>query len=132
MKILIVDDDFISRSKMQKILESFGECEVAENGENAIMAFNMAIQFGAPFDLISLDIEMPDISGIEVLGRIRDIEKESEILKEKQVKVLMVTSYSDEDKVLGSIKAGCNNYIVKPFDKEKVTSKLKSLGFDVG
>ena len=44
---------------------------------------------------------------------------------------MMVTSHSDQENVVASLKAGCNNYIVKPFDKERVFSKIESLGLDI-
>ena len=68
MKILVVDDELVSRKKMQKIMELVGECVVAENGTDAVAAFKEAIENESPFDLISLDIAMPDMSGIEALG----------------------------------------------------------------
>ena len=131
MKILVVDDELVSRKKMQKIMELAGDCVVAENGEEAVKAFKEAIENGAPFDLISLDIAMPDMSGIEALGLIRNFETEKEIQRENLVKIMMVTSHSDQENVVASLKAGCNNYIVKPFDKDRVFSKLQSLGFDI-
>ncbi len=116
---------------MTKIMESIGECEAAESGKEAIVAFKTAWEFDLPFDLILLDIEMPDISGIDVLKKVRDIEKENNIPKEKQVKILMVTSHTEHENVVESIKAGCNNYIVKPFNKEKVVRKLEGLDLKV-
>ncbi len=131
MKILVVDDELVSRKKMHKIMESFGECEAVEKGEEAVIAFTKAWEMGIPFDMMSLDIVMPDMSGIDVLHKVRAIEKEKDLPKQRQIKIMMVTSHSDKDNVMGSMNAGCNNYIVKPFDKERVAKKLKSLGFTV-
>ncbi len=131
MKILVVDDELVSRKKMQKIMESFGECEAVEKGEAAVAAFTEAWEIGIPFDMISLDIVMPDMNGIDVLQKIRAIEKEKDLPKQKQVKIMMVTSHSDKDNVIASMNAGCNNYIVKPFDNERVAEKLESLGFKI-
>ena len=131
MKILVVDDELVSRKKMEKIMEAAGECMVAENGAEAISAFKEAIEKGSPFDLISLDITMPDMSGIEALDAIRSFEEKKDIPRADAVKIMMVTSHSDQDSVVASLKAGCNNYIVKPFDKARVFSKLQALGFDV-
>ena len=127
MKILIVDDELVSRKKMQKIMGNFGECEEVDCGKMAINAFNKAIQFRSPFDLITLDVSMPDMDGTEVLFEIRAIEKGINLPKEKQVKILMVTSHSDKDMIITCIQAGCDDYIVKPFDKETISEKIKKI-----
>jgi two-component system chemotaxis response regulator CheY len=131
MKCLVVDDDGVSLNKMQKIIGEFGDCVLAESGKDAIVEFNHAWDLKLPFELISLDISMPDMSGIDVLMTIRNIEKEKGISKDRQCKVMMVTATADQDVVIGSVKAGCNTYIVKPFDRSRVVEKLKSLGFKV-
>jgi len=81
-----------------------------------------------PFDLITLDVSMPEMDGTEVLYIIREIEKTMKIPKENQVKILMVTSHSDKDTVIASVQAGCDDYIVKPFDREVIINKLKKIG----
>lgn len=131
MKILVVDDELVSRKKILRIMQSFGECEAVEKGADAVVAFTEAWDAGMPFDMISLDIVMPDMSGIDVLNSIREIEKEKGLPKKNQVKIMMVTSHSDKDNVIASMKAGCNNYIVKPFDRERVARKMESLGFNI-
>ncbi|MCP4673204.1 MAG: response regulator, partial [Desulfobacula sp.] len=127
MKTLIVDDDFVSRTKMHTIMESFGECEAVENGPDAIESFKEALAKGMLFDLITLDIAMPDMDGTEVLFNIRKIETEKNIPKQKQVKILMVTSHSDKDNYITCLQAGCNDYIVKPFDLESISKKLEEI-----
>lgn len=132
MRILVVDDDMVSRKKMEKILQEFGDCFLAECGLDAIAVFKEAWSRDIPFDLILLDIGMPDISGIDVLKQIRQIESEKAITKDKASRVMMVTSHADQDMVVGSMQAGCNNYIVKPFERERVVEKLEDLGFNIG
>jgi two-component system, chemotaxis family, chemotaxis protein CheY len=129
MKALVVDDEIVSRKKMIKILGKYGECEEAENGEEAIEKFSVnTIDGNDPFDVITLDISMPDMSGIAVLERIRNIEKEKSVSKEKQVKILMVTSKSDKEVVRSSIEGGCNDYIIKPFNNQSIQIKLERVG----
>jgi len=129
MKLLIVDDDPVSRILMTKYYCEFGDCVVSISGKEALIELKYAYDKGAPFDLISLDINLSDMSGIDVLKTIREIEKNKGIKNEKMAKVIMVTSHSDQDFVISSVKAGCNNYIVKPFDRECVKEKMKALGF---
>ena len=127
MKTLIVDDEFVSRAKMQAIMETFGECVDADNGPDAIVLFNEALDSDHPFDLITLDIAMPEMDGIEVLFNLREIEKKRCTQDKNQVKILMVTAQSDKDYIVTCLQAGCNNYVVKPFDLDIVSQKLKQI-----
>lgn len=127
MKFLIVDDEFASRKKMEKIMSAFGDCISAEDGKSAMDAFRAALQNKEYFDLIFLDISMPYVSGIEVLSKIRDLEKRKSVPKEKQAKVLMITSYSDKESVITSMQAGCDGYMIKPFDIDMIFEKIKKL-----
>jgi two-component system chemotaxis response regulator CheY len=129
MKILVVDDELVSRKKMQIIMSSFGECVAVESGDAAIGAFEKAWENWAPFDLIALDISMPDMDGTEVLSEIREKEKNKNIPKERRVKVMMVTSHSDKDTIITCIQAGCDAYIAKPFDRETIMKKFEELQF---
>ena len=129
MRIMIVDDDLVSRTKMEAILKTFGTVETVGGGGVALEAFRKAWVAWQPFDLISLDISMPDMNGAEVLKQIRAVEKEKGIDEDKRVKVMMVTGTADRDTVTTCKQHGCNDYVVKPFTKEVVTAKLRSMGF---
>ncbi len=129
MKSLVVDDEVVSRKKMIKILGKYGVCEEAENGEQAIEKFSInAVDGTDPYDVITLDISMPDMSGLTVLTRIRAIEKEKAIPKENQVKILMVTVKSEKETVRLSIEGGCDDYIIKPFNNQSMQIKLERAG----
>jgi two-component system chemotaxis response regulator CheY len=71
MKILVVDDEMVSREKMKMIMSHFGECEAVENGADAVEKFVGAWNSWSPYDLIALDVQMPEMNGVEVLNRIR-------------------------------------------------------------
>lgn len=129
MKSLVVDDEVVSRKKMIKVLRKYGECEEAENGTEAIEKFSInAVDGTEPFDVITLDISMPDMSGLDVLTRIRKMETDKSILKENQVKILMVTAKSEKEIVRLSIEGGCNDYIIKPFNNQSMQIKLERVG----
>ncbi|MEI7637834.1 MAG: HDOD domain-containing protein [Syntrophus sp. (in: bacteria)] len=128
MKILVVDDELVNRKKMEKILASLGECVAVDCGEEALKAVETAIEKGEPFDLVTLDVLMPKMEGTEVLYEIRNIEKQRNIPKENRVKVIMVTSQSDKDTVITCMQAGCDSYIVKPFDRTIMAKRLGELG----
>ncbi|SDB03074.1 two-component system, chemotaxis family, response regulator CheY [Desulfonatronum thiosulfatophilum] len=127
MKILVVDDELVSRKKMQVIMENFGECMAVESGPMGLDAFADAISKGKPYDLVTLDVAMPDMDGTEVLFFIRELEKEHGIRRKKGVKAIMVTALADKNTVITSIQAGCDAYVVKPFDKYTILEKMKQL-----
>jgi two-component system chemotaxis response regulator CheY len=68
MKILIVDDEFVSRTKLKLIMENYGQCEAVEHGKDAIAIFHHAHFINEPFNLIMLDINLPEMNGIMVLS----------------------------------------------------------------
>ena len=127
MRILVVDDDFVCRKKMEVIMLNFGLCDIARNGEEALDTFRQAYELNEPYDVIALDISMPDIDGFTVLTRIREIEDHMNIDSNDRVKVIMVTSKADKETVLASISTGCNDYIIKPVNWKVMFSKLVKL-----
>jgi HD-like signal output (HDOD) protein/ActR/RegA family two-component response regulator len=132
MKILVVDDELVSRKKMQAIMDGLGECEAVENGNDAVQAFTGAWDRNDPFDLITLDIIMPEMDGTKVLSLIRQIEEERKIPRDRRAKIFMVTSLSEKDTIISCVQTGCDDFIIKPFSQDTVSKKLMSRGFRLG
>lgn len=128
MKILVVDDELVSREKMKRIMSSIGECDEASGGLSALDAFQKASEEGSRYHLITLDISMPEMDGTEVLGRIREMERDSGTATGDGVKIIMVTASSEKDTIISCIRSGCNDYIMKPFSTDTVTKKLRDNG----
>ncbi len=128
MKILIVDDERVSRKKMEKIMQRYGACHAVDRGTAAIKAYTEGLLGDEPFGVVTLDVLMPDMDGPEVLAMIRSVERKNGIPRGERAKILMVTSHSDQATVMASIEAGCDDYIKKPFTLERVTQKLKQMG----
>lgn len=74
MRILLAEDDFVTRKFMMNFLSSYGECDAAVDGMEAVDAYLMALEDGEPYDLACLDIMMPVMDGYQVLRSIRDLE----------------------------------------------------------
>ncbi len=130
MKILVVEDDFGSRLVLQKMLGKYGTCDVAVNGNEAVASFGLALAEGEPYDLICLDIMMPELSGREALGVIRKMEKDMKILPKHEVKIVMMTALDMAKDVIDAYyNGGCTSYMVKPIQKANVVKMLKELGF---
>jgi len=126
MKFLIVDDDGISRKFLKGLLSPFGKADFAENGNKAIEAFKKALEKNAPYDLICMDIMMPELDGQEALKRIRAMEKEMGIRAE--VRVIMTTAVSDVKHIMEAYNKGkATSYIVKPVQKKKLYEELHYL-----
>ncbi len=126
MKVLIAEDDFTSRRLLQKMLSPYGDCDVAVNGEEAVDAFAMAHREGQPYQLVCLDIMMPEMDGQKVLKAIRQQEKDLGIGSRDEAKVVMTTALdSPKDVIEAYYRGGCNDYLVKPIEKSML---LKLLG----
>ena len=130
MKILVVDDEIASRVKVETILSEFGECDAVAGGREAVDAFLGAHENGEPYDLITMDINMPDMSGIEALKHIRDWEASRDPFP-KEVKVVMVTADDQPNTIFTSFRELCGSYIVKPFNREQIRRGLEKAGIRV-
>ena len=127
MKILLAEDDFVSRKFMVKYLSQYGECDVTVDGEEAIDAFMMALEDEKPYDLVCLDVMMPVLDGYQALKAIRDIEMERNTPTEKRVKIIMTTALNEECNVKKAFELGCEAYAGKPIDLERFEMVLKKL-----
>ncbi len=128
MKVLIVDQQAVSRMKLQKMLKEAGQCELVNCGQDALDACAKTIGEAASFALITLDIAIPDMDGIELLKRIRQMEDEKKVPGDKRAKILVVTSDSSARQVMTCVRAGCDDYLVKPVSKKRLSEKIEQFG----
>jgi two-component system chemotaxis response regulator CheY len=112
-KILIVDDAVFMRIKLKDILEKNGY-EVAGEAQNGQEAFDQ-YQETKP-DLVTMDITMPEVDGLEALKMIREADPNA--------KVIMCSAMGQQGMVMDAIRAGAIDFIVKPFDTERVIKAL--------
>ncbi|MBP2630742.1 MAG: response regulator receiver protein [Firmicutes bacterium] len=127
MRILIAEDDLISRKIILKILSQYGDCDVTVDGMEALDAYLLAIKENNPYDLICLDIMMPKIDGVRVLKAIRTIEQQKEISMMNRAKIIMLTALADKEYVAKSFEIGCEAYATKPIDTAKLVEVLQKL-----
>ncbi|MBU4438375.1 MAG: response regulator [Acetobacterium sp.] len=128
MKILIVEDDMVSRRFLGKFLAQYGECDIVVDGMEALDAYLIAIKEEEPYDLICLDIMMPKVDGVKVLKAIRDFEIQRGILPENKVKIIIITALADTEFVNTAFDLGCEAYAAKPVDTEKLVEVMNKLG----
>ncbi|WP_419787449.1 response regulator [Pseudodesulfovibrio sp.] len=127
MRALIVEDEFLSRKVLRSFLLTLFEVEIVVNGREAVEAFKLAHEEKMPYDLILMDIMMPEVDGIEALRKIRELE-DSDNLRPR-VKVVMTTALDDPQTVLKSFYDGeASGYIVKPVSRDQLYKELEKLG----
>jgi two-component system chemotaxis response regulator CheY len=127
MKILIAEDDFLSRKIILNFLKNQGECDVAHHGKEAWEAFQAALSEGSPYDLVCIDVMMPEMNGVELLEKIRELEQGKGITIDKGAKIIMTTSVDKPKDVMQAFRKGCEAYIVKPLQKEELFKQLEYL-----
>ena len=125
MKSLIIDSDPADCKLLQEILEGLGECRTFNSGNAAITAVKEALEAGAPFELITLEVVLSDMDGTEALFEIRDMEEEWGIGEEENAVIVMVTAIADRAAITTAFSAGCDDYVVKPFDKKGIVQRFK-------
>ncbi|MBF0226589.1 MAG: response regulator [Desulfobacterales bacterium] len=129
MRALIVEDNPVSSSYLKKILPDCFECDIADTGEKAIDSFIKYCKMGKSYDLILLDMILPNMGGDEVIKKLR--EKEIEIFGENRSKILIQTALDDIDALSDKFENYCDGYINKPYDRYDVIGKLREVGFEV-
>ncbi len=114
-KILIVDDAEFLRLRISKMLVGDGfEVFEAENGLKAIETY----QANSP-DLVLMDVTMPDMDGLTALKQIKKLDAKA--------KVIMLTALGQESVVLEAIKSGARDFVVKPFERDRVMNAIRKI-----
>jgi DNA-binding response OmpR family regulator len=113
-RLLVVDDDEDIRALLRLVLERAGyEVDEQADGRSALRAFHVGRH-----DLVVLDVTMPDLDGWEVLDRIRDL---------SEVPVLMLTARDSETDRVRGLRAGADDYVTKPFDRDELLARIEGL-----
>jgi len=127
LKILIAEDDFTSRLLLQELLRHYGVVHTAHNGTEAVEAVRIALEADEPYDLICLDIMMPEMDGQEALQKIRSLEEAQGILSTHGAKIAMTTALSDMKNLGSAFGNLCDLYLVKPINKRKLLEELRNI-----
>jgi two-component system, chemotaxis family, chemotaxis protein CheY len=123
MRILVVDDMMAMRARVINQLKSFGvtDIEQAGNGEKAFEVLEQMRQNQKPINLVICDWNMPVMTGIDLLEKIRKDKFYSELL------FIMVTAEGEKQQVIKALKSGVSDYIIKPFEQSVLEQKLAAV-----
>ena len=120
MKALIVDDSRFMRAHLRQLLEQMKvECVEAADGQDAL---TKVLAAESAFDLMLLDVNMPKMSGLECLRRLHADRLQG------TMKVVMVTTESDNSFIHDSLESGADEFLMKPFAAEALREKLAMVG----
>ena len=115
-RILIVDDEEAIRESLKLVLDEAGfETVLANSGAEC----SQVLDQDPNFDLVSLDIKMPQESGLDTLSKIKE--------KYPNIKIIATTGYHSVEVAQEAIKRGASDYIVKPFEPVDIVAKIKSV-----
>ncbi len=112
---------------LQEILKSYGPSHVAVNGKEAVSAVHLALAANDHYDLICLDIMMPEMDGQEALRQIRALEEANGIISSDGAKIIMTTALDDMKNVGAAYSSLCDAYLVKPIQKNMLLEELRTL-----
>jgi two-component system chemotaxis response regulator CheY len=131
LRILIAEDEFTCRVLLQGMLSRYGECHVAVNGREAVDASREARRAGADYDLICMDIRMPEMDGRTAVEMIRAAELAEGIFSSASVRIFMTTCIHEMKSVVSCFQALCDVYLLKPVEGDKLDEHLLSCGLIV-
>lgn len=117
MRILVVDDHPIVRQGIRSLLSNYAEFEIVSEADNGATALNLVKRL-AP-DITLLDIRMPGESGLEVLRQIQQIQPGA--------KVLMLTSFDDDEYVMEALRAGAHGFVLKSVSDEMLVNAIRAV-----
>ncbi|MBF0211988.1 MAG: response regulator [Magnetococcales bacterium] len=130
MKILVVEDQLSIQEEMKFLLEEFGTVDTADNGRIGVEMFCIALVQKEPYDLVFMDIQMPEMDGQEALKMIRQVERDNLDVDlsgmKKMSLVFMLTMLNNEANVVEAFFYGaCTDYLVKPITRKALLAKMK-------
>lgn len=128
MRALIVEDESTNQFLLQTFLSRYGECQVVTNGKDAINAFRQALDAHEGFDLICMDIVMPEMNGDEAVLEIRTLESEKGVHPANHTRIFMTSVLNDPSNIHTAVMLDCDAYLLKPINTGKLLAHLRDFG----
>ncbi len=116
LNILVVDDSILMRNNIKSFVESLGHNVVGE-AENGAIAVAMCTELKP--DVITMDITMPNMNGMQAIAKIREFNSD--------VNIIVVTSHGQEEIIMKSLQAGAKGYILKPINENNLNEAIQNI-----
>ncbi len=131
-RVLIVDDSTSIRESFASILSPLADCETAANGQEAVDLVKRTINKGESFDLVLMDIIMPEKDGLTAVKEIRRFEEMRGVAETERLTIVIVTTIKEPSRILtAQYDCGADAYITKPFTKKTVLQTLRGNGINL-
>lgn len=129
MKTLIIEDDYSSITMFKRYFEIYGKCDEASTGFDGMQKYQESLDMGSPYELIVIDIILPDMNGYKILEAIRGEENVRKFHDHERSKIIITTSLDDNEnrKIKEKLRPGFESYYVKSFALDGIEKSLKDL-----
>ena len=128
VRALVVDDVAANCRVMKALLARYGTADTVMHARDAVSAFQVAWKEARPYNLICLDIMLPDIDGVKLLEVLRKMEAAMNLDEKQRAKVVMVSAL-DDNKFMGRCRElGACGFLVKPIDSSELANCLRKTG----
>ncbi len=127
MRILIFEVKDTNRKLLETVLSEYGVCRVTADGNTAIDLFRQALNQRDFYDLIVVDVSMPDHNGMIVLRQIRETEKTSNVTMGNKARIVAVTGKLGNDEMKLLLDIDCDDYLVKPFNSQNIIDVMNDI-----
>jgi two-component system chemotaxis response regulator CheY len=119
VKVLVVDNSDVMREVLREAIEIEGPFTVIDEAADGSEAIDITQDLARSIDVIMMDMVMPNVDGVEATRRIKDIDP--------TIKVIFVTSVTQQERMKPAIKAGADGYITKPFENQTIVAAIKDV-----
>jgi two-component system chemotaxis response regulator CheY len=129
LRILAAEDSFPARLFLETVLAEYGRVDTAEDGVRTVELFRKALDEGDPYDLLVLDIMMPEMDGLSALSRIQELLEEAGVAEQGRPKVVMASCLTDREHMMRAhYECGADVYVTKPYTAQTLEETLSNLG----
>lgn len=130
-RFLIVDDSLSIQRFLRSVLSDHGEAQTAENGREGVKLFEKALRAEQGFDVVIMDIMMPEMDGLTATKKIRELETSRGVAETGRTRIIMLSCLSDSKHMMeAQFDCGADAYLTKPFEESTLLEALTNFGLE--